>query len=195
LLLVRIPELSVKPAHRRGKSIEESWIRSGGSTRKASRQEIGALLMNSSNPRWEELRASPLLSLDDVQELLDLDAIAQLLQRPLPDDPEDLARWLVQEGITTTEGRGHYISNFGAMAAARKLDDFPSLARKRVRVVRYRGTNKVDTRRERSEQDIAIEKCGFYLKPQARYDYLLNLPEKENIANAIRAAMASIANP
>lgn len=48
------------------------------------------------------------------------------------------------------------------------------------------------TRRERSEQDIAIEKCGFYLKPKARYDYLLNLPEKENIAKAIRAAMASI---
>jgi len=50
------------------------------------------------------------------------------------------------------------------------------------------------TRAERSEQDIAIEKCGFYLKPQARYDYLLNLPEKENIAKAIRAAMASIEN-
>ncbi|MBW8843750.1 MAG: SAM-dependent DNA methyltransferase [Burkholderiales bacterium] len=50
------------------------------------------------------------------------------------------------------------------------------------------------TRVERSEQDIAIEKCGFYLKPYARYDYLLNLPEKENIAKAIRAAMASIEN-
>ncbi|WP_457353520.1 N-6 DNA methylase [Roseateles sp. P5_D6] len=50
------------------------------------------------------------------------------------------------------------------------------------------------TRAERSEQDIAIEKCGFYLKPQARYDYLLNLPEKENIAKAIRSAMASIEN-
>ena len=50
------------------------------------------------------------------------------------------------------------------------------------------------TRRERSEQDIAIEKCGFYLKPQARYDYLLHLPEKQNIAKAIRAAMASIEN-
>lgn len=144
LLLVRIPELAVKPAHRRGKSIEESWIRSGGSTRKASRQEIGALLMNSSNPRWEELRASPLLSLADVQALLDLDAIAQLLQRPLPDDPDDLARWLGQEGITTPDGRGHYITNFGAMAAARKLDDFPTLERKRIRVVRYQGTNKVN---------------------------------------------------
>lgn len=50
------------------------------------------------------------------------------------------------------------------------------------------------TRAERSEQDIAIQKCGFYLKPQARYDYLLNLPEKENIAQAIRRAMASIEN-
>lgn len=49
-------------------------------------------------------------------------------------------------------------------------------------------------RTERSLEDIAIEKCGFYLKPQARYDYLLNLPEKENIAQAIRAAMASIAS-
>ena len=48
------------------------------------------------------------------------------------------------------------------------------------------------TRRERTLQDIAIEKCGFALGPQARYDYLLNLPEKEDIPKAIRAAMASI---
>jgi len=48
------------------------------------------------------------------------------------------------------------------------------------------------TRRERSLQDIAIEKCGFALGPQARYDYLLNLPEKEDIPKAIRSAMASI---
>ena len=48
------------------------------------------------------------------------------------------------------------------------------------------------TRRERSLQDIAIEKCGFALGPQARYDYLLNLPEKDDIPKAIRSAMASI---
>jgi type I restriction enzyme M protein len=48
------------------------------------------------------------------------------------------------------------------------------------------------TRRERSLQDIAIEKCGFALGPTARYDYLLNLPEKEDVPKAIRAAMASI---
>lgn len=47
-------------------------------------------------------------------------------------------------------------------------------------------------RTERSLEEIAIEKCGFYLDAKARYEYLLNLPEKENIAKAIRAAMASI---
>ncbi len=48
------------------------------------------------------------------------------------------------------------------------------------------------TRRERTLQEIAIERCGFALGPFARYDYLLNLPEKEDIAKAIRAAMGSI---
>jgi type I restriction enzyme M protein len=50
------------------------------------------------------------------------------------------------------------------------------------------------TRTERELEDIAIEKCGFYLKPYARYDYLLTLPEKEDIAKAIQVAMASIEN-
>jgi len=48
------------------------------------------------------------------------------------------------------------------------------------------------TRRERTLQDIAVEKCGFALGPFARYDYLLNLSEKKDIPKAIRAAMAGI---
>ena len=145
VLLVRVTEQPVKPVHRRGKSVEETWIRSGGTTRKASRQEVGALMLNSATPCWEELRASPLLELGEVARLLDLEAVAQLLQRPLPVEVDHLAAWLVDEGITVLDGRAHYITNLGAIAAARKLDDFPSLDRKRIRVIRYRGTNKVDT--------------------------------------------------
>ncbi|RJP90509.1 MAG: SAM-dependent DNA methyltransferase [Desulfobacteraceae bacterium] len=48
------------------------------------------------------------------------------------------------------------------------------------------------TRRERPIHEIAIEKCGFYLPPEARYDYLLNLPEKEDIAKALKTAMQLI---
>jgi type I restriction enzyme M protein len=48
------------------------------------------------------------------------------------------------------------------------------------------------TRREKPIEDIAIEKCGFYLPPHARYDYLLNLPEKEDVAKKIKQAMQDI---
>lgn len=47
-------------------------------------------------------------------------------------------------------------------------------------------------RREKPISDIAIEKCGFYLPDHARYKYLLELPEKKDIAKAIKKAMASI---
>lgn len=48
------------------------------------------------------------------------------------------------------------------------------------------------TRRERVLSDIAIEKCGFYLPDHARYDYLLNLPEQDDVDLAIKKAMESI---
>lgn len=35
LLFIYIPECRNKPAHRRGKSLVEAWVRSGGTTRKA----------------------------------------------------------------------------------------------------------------------------------------------------------------
>lgn len=48
------------------------------------------------------------------------------------------------------------------------------------------------TRREKPIHEIAIEKCGFYLPEKARYEYLLNLPEEEDVAQAIKDAMVII---
>lgn len=47
-------------------------------------------------------------------------------------------------------------------------------------------------RREKKLSDIAIERCGFYLPDHARYEHLLGLPEKEDIANALKKAMQAI---
>ena len=47
-------------------------------------------------------------------------------------------------------------------------------------------------RLQQSEAEIAIAKCGFYLPKEAQYDYLLNLPEEEDIAKAIKEAMEQI---
>lgn len=48
------------------------------------------------------------------------------------------------------------------------------------------------TRRDKKLSDIAVEKCGFYLPDHARYDYLLNLPDEEDIARKIKEAMKDI---
>lgn len=49
-----------------------------------------------------------------------------------------------------------------------------------------------DGRNQDTEIDIAIRKIGFYLPPKSRYEYLLNLPDEENIAVAIKEAMQLI---
>lgn len=48
------------------------------------------------------------------------------------------------------------------------------------------------TRREKSLNEIAVAKCGFYLPDHARYSHLLNLPESQDIAKAIEKAMEAI---
>jgi len=48
------------------------------------------------------------------------------------------------------------------------------------------------TRVERDIHEIAIEKCGFYLPDEAKYDYLLNLPESENLAQKVKEAMVAV---
>lgn len=48
------------------------------------------------------------------------------------------------------------------------------------------------TRMERAISAIAVEKCGFYLPENARYDYLNNLPEDKSLAKALREAMEGI---
>jgi predicted HTH transcriptional regulator len=182
ILLVHVPEQATRPAHCRGKGIEESWIRSAGTTRKASRQEIASLMMNSATPKWEDLRASPLTSLDQIKSMLDLGSIATLLERPLPENDGELTTWLMGERLITPEGRGFYITNFGAISAARDLSDFPTIERKIIRLVRYEGTNKTD----------AIEEVpgrrGYAVGFEGLIKFIVRLlPTSEVIRQSLRA--------
>lgn len=48
------------------------------------------------------------------------------------------------------------------------------------------------TRREKPLAEIAKEQCGFYLPAEARYDYLLNLPQSADIVQKLKEAMQAI---
>ena len=181
LLLVHVPEQMNKPVHRRGKGIEEAWIRSGGTTRKASRSDIGSLMLHSHAPRWEELRATSLMPPNEVTRCLDLETISKLLQRPLPIDEQELMHWLIEQNMILPDGVGYYITNLGGIAAARDLSLLNALQRKSIRVIRYRGTNKVDT------TDELVGKKGYAVGFEGLIGYLKRvLPHSEVIQQSLR---------
>lgn len=182
VLLIRIEEAATKPVHLTGKSIEESYVRIGGTTRKASRQELGGLMLNSKPMDWETLRASDALTAQQALNLLDYRSIFELLERPVPSETDELLIWLAKEKMLEPDGRGNYfITRFGAISAAHKLEDFGELGRKAVRVIRYKGLNKVVT-----EKEVGGKK-GYAAGFEGLIDFLTAmLPQSEVIEKALR---------
>lgn len=149
ILLIFICESAIKPVHIQNKTIEDSFIRSGGTTRKASRQEVGALMLNSKSPTWEELHSSKLLTNLEIITLLEYDKILELLGKPIPSDIQEILKWMEDEKmIIDVDGKGYYITNFGAIAAAKDLNKFDGLTRKVIRLIKYDGTNKAGASKE-----------------------------------------------
>ncbi|MGB3607685.1 MAG: ATP-binding protein [Psychroserpens sp.] len=149
LLFVYIKESATKPVHIKSKSIEETYIRSAGATKKASRPEIGGLMLNSKTPTFEELHSSKLKSNADILNILDYRTIFGLLKRPIPNENNEVLDFMAQEKmIEEYDTLGYYITNFGALASAYNLSDFDGLTRKSIRLVKYKGINKVIAEKE-----------------------------------------------
>jgi len=181
-LFVHIPESPVKPVHLRGKSLEKAFIRSGGTTRIASRQEIGNLMLQSRTPNWEELPCSTLQTEEELIAALDAKTILEMLGRPTPGEASELLQWMeIEQFILRDPAGGGRITNLGVMAAARKLGEFPDLSRKAVRVIVYDGVNKAVTKHEQEGFR------GFAISFQGLLDYVVSLlPQSEVIEKALR---------
>jgi hypothetical protein len=95
--------------------------------------------------RHRQMRASARLSEQDVLLQLDAATVARLLKRPMPGETDEMMAWLADEHAIEIDGDGIYITNFGAVAAAKDLTRFEGLDRERIRVIQYRGVNKVVT--------------------------------------------------
>lgn len=183
LLLVYIHESSVKPVHPRNKPMDVAFIRCGGTTRRASHQEIGNMMLQSRTPRWEELRASSLLAEEELIAALGTEAVLRLLGKTAPSTANEMLRWLEEEKFIVREPTGGgFVTNLGAIAAARQLDQFPDLSRKAVRVIVYGGKDKSRTIREREGNK------GYAISIQGLLGYVMaQLPQSEEIQRALRA--------
>ena len=182
ILIVHVKESSIKPVHLKSETIEATYIRTGGTTRRATRQEVGGLLLNSKSPRWEELHASKLLNDQEVMNLLDYRTILTLLGKPIPSNSIEILDWLEKEKmVEKVDGAGYYITNFGAITCAIDLHSFDDLSRKSVRLIKYKGVNKLETEKDfPGNKGYAIGFSGLIAFLKAM------LPHSEVIKNALR---------
>ncbi len=86
--------------------------------------------------------------------------------------------------VEPCEAGGFNITNLGAILFARKLDDFRHLGRKAVRVIEYRGKNRIQTVRELTGPSGYA--CGFH---QLLDQIQAILPSSERIGLAFRETL------
>jgi predicted HTH transcriptional regulator len=185
ILFIYVHESPVKPVALRGESMENTFIRTGGSTRRASRQEVGMLLVHSRTPRWEELDASVLWEDMRILSDLDLGGIAGLLSRPRPNGEEASLVFLEEQGLINRDPRGGaHVTNLGAIAAAHRLSDFPDISRKAVRVIVYDGNTRQQARHEQEGRK------GYAISFDGLMTFVTSqLPQSEVIDKAFRQKM------
>lgn len=98
---------------------------------------------------FEDGVAAERVSEDRVLGLLDYPAYFDLLQRPLPENRGGILEALAADALIRSDDAGGWsITNLGAILFAKRLEEFRALRRKAMRVIQYRGNNRLETLRE-----------------------------------------------
>ena len=131
---------------------------------------------------FEDLCAAERLGPADVLRLLDVSSYFDLLEQPLPVDQDGILAALSSDRlIQRCQAGGWNITNLGAILFAKKLSEFPKLRRKAMRVIQYRGRDRVETIRE--QEGVKGYAAGF----AGLIDYIKGLlPTNEVIEQALR---------
>ncbi|WP_433931034.1 ATP-binding protein [Curtobacterium flaccumfaciens] len=163
-------------------------MRAGESLVAMTTHQIGAIFAEHQGP-FEARHVREGVSQDEVNRLLDLDAYFRLM----PDaDPVDLPlrlSVLKERRLIADAGGDRYdITNSGALFLARSLDDFPALSMRRVRVIRYAGTDRVNAVFEHFE----TRGYGPAFEPLLEL-ITANIPAIEVIEGGLRSTMQAYA--
>lgn len=145
--------LQIDPAFRHPVRFEsQEFIRVGTYKKnlKDYPEKEGALWRVFDQTPFEKRFAMQDVTTDDALFALDYPAYFDLLNLPLPANRDGILRALMDDGLIARSDNGNWnISNLGAVLLAKKIDEFHTLGRKAVRVIAYRGNNRVETLRER----------------------------------------------
>lgn len=118
---------------------------------------------------------------EEVLQLIDYQSFFKLLKFPMPVNKDGIIEKLKQERVISNSLHGFNISNLGAILLARDIEEFPSIARKAIRVVFYDGKSRIKTKKEQ----VGIK--GYAIGFEGLMKYLdENLPSNEIIDLALR---------
>ena len=135
-----------------------------------------------SRTSFEDGIALPDATSDQVFALLDYPNYFRLMNQPLPDNRAAILERLAKEALIEAAGGDRYhIRNIGAILFASDLGAFRGLARKALRIIIYRGDNRVATLKEHSGTKgyaVGFEETIGYINDQ--------VPQAERIGPALR---------
>ena len=130
---------------------------------------------------FEKKIAKSGISVDEVLELLDYPKIFSLLRLPFPDSKSAIIDKLEDEKLIVRRQSCYDITNLGAILFAADLADFEFLSRKAVRVIFYKGNDRINAIKE------VVGRKGFAVGFEGLVDYISsNLPVNEEIGKALR---------
>jgi len=181
ILFVYVKEVPDKPIYLRGKTIYDSYTRSGGQTVKMTKNEVKYLISKSLKIKYETQLAKEHLTADEVLNMLDYDSYFQLSQRTLPNTKAGILDVLANEDFILKNADKWSISNLGALLFTRNINSFKTLQRKAVRVIQYNDNTRLNAKKEQ------IGVRGYASGFEGMVNFVLNLlPENELINDALR---------
>lgn len=163
------------------------YVRVGPSTRELAKytDRMRRLWRAFDRRSWTKAAARERLTDDQVLGLLDYPSYFHLLNLPLPENRHGILDALRADDLIAKEPGSWAITNLGGVLLARKLADFPSLARKAFRVIRYRGANRLETIKEQ------FGARGYASGFEGLIDYVNGLlPTSEEVGSALRTTNA-----
>jgi predicted HTH transcriptional regulator len=131
-------------------------------------------------PDWLDEYSREALEAQHVVELLDTQTFFELLKLPYPAAQTGVLDRLQQERLVDSVAGLYAIRRLGALVLAKRLRDFPDLARKAPRTVVYRGNSKLDTKLDQP----ALK--GYAVGFRDLEFVMSQLPQNEVIQDALR---------
>lgn len=142
--------------------LHKAYIRIGSITKLLSeyKEKEGKIWRNSGTMSLEKKIIKSGLTQSDVVKLLSTETYFDLLQIPYPQNISGVMDRLVSEGIILFENGLYQITELAAILFAKDISNFTNLERKAIRVIVYKGKNKIETIRE--QIGVKGYAVGFY---------------------------------